>query len=185
MTLMSVLLAIGLAEILSGWGRLARSGKRHAIYPLFAVWSCIMVFSAVSMWTQYWNYQGISFIGYKVLLLLIPILIYVLVAHMLTPDPEREDYDMAAEYWRLAPVMFPLIALMGLVGIPVLILAAELNLEEHGQLIVGFSIATLFYAALATSLGFVKNTTYHWAITAIVLVLTVPAFSLFQITSGG
>ena len=52
MTLMSVLLAIGLAEILSGWGRLVRAGRTRSIYPLFASWSCLMVVLATSMWTQ-------------------------------------------------------------------------------------------------------------------------------------
>ena len=92
---------------------------------------------------------------------------------------------MASEYWRLAPLMFPMIALMGAVGIPVLILAAELNLEDHGQFIAGYSAASLLYAVLTTSLGFVKNATYHWVTTAVVLMLIVPAFTLFQITPGG
>ncbi|MAV28109.1 MAG: hypothetical protein CMQ05_18710 [Gammaproteobacteria bacterium] len=97
MTLMSVLLAIGLAEILSGWGRLLRSRRSLRIDILFACWSCVMVFSTVSMWIQYWNYQDIGFVGYKVMLLLLPILIYVLVAHLLAPDPRRDDYDMASD----------------------------------------------------------------------------------------
>ena len=56
-----------------------------------------MGFSTVSMWIQYWNYQDIGFVGYKVMLLLLPILIYVLVAHLLAPDPRRDDYDMASD----------------------------------------------------------------------------------------
>tara|TARA_X000001036_G_scaffold327932_1_gene306475 strand:+ start:628 stop:867 length:240 start_codon:yes stop_codon:yes gene_type:complete len=79
--------------------------------------------------------------------------------------------------------MFPMIALMGAIGIPVLMLAAELNLEEHGQTISVFSIATLVFAGLTASLGFVKNARYQWAV--IVLLITVPSFSFFQIVPNG
>ena len=103
MTLMSVLLAIGLAEILSGWGKVARSEERVRIYPLSLFWSVYLVVFAIAMWSRYWGFQVAEFSGMKILFLMMQTLIFVLVAYMLAPDPvPGRHYDMEAVYWRMA-----------------------------------------------------------------------------------
>ena len=54
-TFLSVLLAIGLAEVLSGWGRLIRTPEKEQLYPLFVFWSLTLIPQAVVTWAQLWG----------------------------------------------------------------------------------------------------------------------------------
>ncbi len=179
MTLMSVLLAIGLAEILSGWGKVARSEERVRIYPLSLFWSVYLVVFAIAMWSRYWGFQVAEFSGMKILFLMMQTLIFVLVAYMLAPDPvPGRHYDMEAVYWRMARPVFLLIALMNMVVVPVVMMVADIDVAQRGELqwILSFAVGTSVMGLPPLLLAFVHKPWVHWVVSVVCLVFMVSEF---------
>ena len=167
MTFLSVLLAIGLAEVLSGWGRLIRTPEKEQLYPLFVFWSLTLIPQAVVTWAQLWGYQVVNFLeGYKVLLLAVPTLCYVIVAFLLTPVSRVGDAEpMEATYWRLAPFVFTLLMAMNVLGVAVAWIVSGVGFDDPGaELLWRITAGAVPIGLLQFSLAFVKRPLYHWVI---------------------
>lgn len=181
MTLVSVVLAIGIAELASGWARFLALDPRPRIDPLFLFWGVYVAFSAINVWTLYWSYQQIEWAGYKVLLLLLQFVAVVFAAHFLTPRPEgQEPYDMNGQYWRLSRLVFPTLALMFLVSIPALIASAELTWAADQAYIVGYGAVVGLLGLATLTLAFVQRAWYHWGVGMLVTLMTAPPFLYFD-----
>jgi hypothetical protein len=113
MTFASVVLAIAMTELLAGWGRLARSGVAIRWSPIWVGWSVVLVLLITMYWSGIWPYRDQSFgEGYKILWLVLPTFLLVVLSFLLSPEPDREasEVDLEALYARIAPRMFPILA---------------------------------------------------------------------------
>ncbi len=97
----SVVVAVGLAEIVAGWGRLLRSEKVEIKYSWIHIgFTLIFLFSFISYWTGMWSYHPLE-LNYKgqVAFLVIPSLFIVLAAYAISPDlPDSGTLDCAEYY---------------------------------------------------------------------------------------
>lgn len=88
--LMSIVLALAISEVLSGWGRLIR--ERHRVRPdlLHLVWSVLVLLMLLQLWWGTWQYRHLTFERFGALLLLVaPSLAMVLATFVLMPHGER------------------------------------------------------------------------------------------------
>jgi hypothetical protein len=88
-TIVSIVIAFALCELLAGWGRLLRQQPRPRIDPLFAAWSLGILLLAILQWSGLWVYAETPFESTSQLfVLLAPPLLLVPIAFLLSPDPQ-------------------------------------------------------------------------------------------------
>jgi hypothetical protein len=108
--LVSILIAFGISEILSGWGHLIRT--RHAVrfYWLHAAWSVFLLLLLVQFWSGMWEYRSRADWSYFAMLaVLLDALPLIAVAVLLTPGSREEgDLDLREYYFRMRPWVFGL-----------------------------------------------------------------------------
>jgi hypothetical protein len=115
MTFASVILAIALTEMLSGWGKLTRSRLPIRWSALWIGWSLVFVAITIMYWSGMWPYRDQSFReGYKIFWLAIPTFFLVVLGYLLSPELQHgaDEVDLEARYWQIAPRMFPLLAVL-------------------------------------------------------------------------
>lgn len=114
MTFASVILAIGLSEVLGGFGRLIRSDARIRWSPLWAGWTLSISAVTIVYWAGMWPYRDESFSeGHRVFWLSIPTLFLTVACFVLSPEIDRRDseIDLEARYWKLSRRFLPVLAL--------------------------------------------------------------------------
>ena len=86
MTIAGVAVAIGITEIVGGWGRLLRSDTSIEVDWLHLGWCLILVVYPLQYWIGMWSYREIEFtsIG-QVMMLVFPTLLVVLAQYAITP----------------------------------------------------------------------------------------------------
>ena len=73
LALASVVLAIGVAEIASGWGRLLRASGDVSADWLHLGWTVVILMNGFVYWLGMWPYSGIEFVyPWQVFFLAIP-----------------------------------------------------------------------------------------------------------------
>lgn len=109
MVLVSVVIGLGVSEVLTGWAKLLRA--RHEVEPY---WVLTLVqagvfFAFLQQWWEFWDLAGVGQITFgAVLVLLAPSVFLFLVAHLLFPGAPGEA-DLKAYYYRQAPLLWGLI----------------------------------------------------------------------------
>ena len=89
MIIASVLVAIGLTEVVGWWGKTLREEKLGTRSRLHLVWSLVFVCNVVLYWSGFWAYQDTELTSFgQIWMLLLPTLFLILVAFALTPDPQ-------------------------------------------------------------------------------------------------
>ena len=108
--LISIVIALGISEMASSWGRLLRHRARVRHYWVHALWSLLITLMMVEFWWGFWQYRVIvdwSFLG--LVAILAEALVMVLAALVLTPtDPIVEPLDLRVYYYENARVFFVL-----------------------------------------------------------------------------
>jgi len=158
----SVILAVALAEILGGWGKLARSSLPVRWSGLWVGWSLVVVAVTVMYWSGMWPYRDQSFReGYKIFWLAIPTFFLVVLSYLLSPEPKEgaSEVDLDARYWQISPRMFPLLAMLVISSTlaDVVILAGLPDESSGGIAFVILAVALLVASAL------VEKRWLHWA----------------------
>ena len=93
MMIASVLIAVGMAEIVGGWGRMARSPAKVKFDWLHFGWSLLILLVAVSYWLGMWAYVDVpmEYVG-EIYFLVIPTLFLVLASFAITPDVKNSNF---------------------------------------------------------------------------------------------
>ena len=87
MVIAGVVIAIAMAEIVSGWGRMLRAGAKVQLDWLHLGWSLTVLLNAMLYWVGVWTYAELEFrYVAQTWFLVIPTLFLVLVAFALMPD---------------------------------------------------------------------------------------------------
>ena len=115
MALAAVAIAIGITEIVGGWGRLLRSDISVRVDWIHLLWSLNIVLLSLYYWTGMWRYNATEFayVG-QVYMLVIPTLLLVLASYAITPEvPADRTLDLREYYMaNRKKVFIPLAAFM-------------------------------------------------------------------------
>jgi hypothetical protein len=111
---LSIVVALGLSELVSSWGDLLKHRRQTRFYWLHTFWSLFIVFLMIQFWRSVWNYRIIEDWGLAPLTaLVIQTLILVLAAKMLSPRVDlNQPADMKIYYYENTKVFFILVALL-------------------------------------------------------------------------
>ena len=173
--LISIVIALGMSEIASTWGRLLRARERVDFYWLHSFWSAFMVLMMVQFWWGFWEFRVVESWSFPGLVAVVAeSLVLVLAAMALLPGPDQGgSIDLRAHYFAQCRVFFTLGALLlllltlvdALIGrqpflhpenavrLPAMILAASAALFVNERFHVLFTLAAsalfIFFVSVA------------------------------------
>lgn len=111
MVLISIIIGLGVTEVLSGAARLVRARETVRWYWIQIVFQIGIFLALHQAWWESWDRRLLPEISYGQSLTLLtgPVILF-LVAHLLYPDPAK-GADLRSYYYRQAPVLWGLAAL--------------------------------------------------------------------------
>jgi len=104
----SVVYALALAQILTGFGRLAQSEVRTQLYPPHAVWTAILFTSILLTWWAGWEFREIDWTFPKYIYLFIsPILSFFATTLLIPQNVGESSVDLETHFNRVRrPIAF-------------------------------------------------------------------------------
>lgn len=108
--LSSIVIALGISEIVSCWGALLRQRREVRFYWVHTIWTVFAVLLMVQFWWGFWNYRTVETWSFAALLAVVAeALVMVLAALVLTPRPAPgEPLDLRTHYYEQSRVFFGL-----------------------------------------------------------------------------
>lgn len=98
--LISIILALGLSEVLVCWARLLRHRKAVQFYWVHALWSALGLLLMVQFWWGFWQFQVVddwTFTG--LLLVVLQTITLVVAVLLLTPSKEEAPPPSLRDYY--------------------------------------------------------------------------------------
>jgi hypothetical protein len=116
MILVSVVIGLGLTEILTGGANLLRARDTVRFHWFHVLFQIGVFFALLQQWWEFWDMEGMGEISFfAVLAILAPPVLLFLIANLLYPS-EPEGADLEAYYYRQAPLLWGLVILGTLEG---------------------------------------------------------------------
>ena len=116
MVLVSVVIGLGITEILTGWANLLRARDGVRFYWIHVAFQFGVFFALLQQWWEFWDLAGVGEISFvAVLTVLTPPIFLFLIAHLLFPV-RSEDVDLEEYYYRHAPLLWGLVIVGTLQG---------------------------------------------------------------------
>ena len=158
--LISIVLGLGLTELLSNVHRLIQARDRVTFHWLPLLWSGLVFVMLVQWWWAAfglhreleWNFF------FFLLILLIPVLMYLAAASVLPAVEPEQEYDLRAYYFGIHHWFFGIVAAINIMECLRAVLYADLQA----------AVLNATGAGLLGSLAVSSNRTYH-AVTTVVL----------------
>lgn len=116
LVLVSVVIGLGLAAILSGAAGLLRDRERVQLYWIHTLFQVGIFLALVQQWWETWDLQGVGELSFWAVLTLLasPVLLYV-IADLLFPRVP-EGADLRSYYYQQAPMLWGLVMIGTVVG---------------------------------------------------------------------
>jgi len=168
MMIASVVVAVGMTEIVGGWGRMMRT--RATVTPdwLHLGWTLAILIFLIGHWVGMWSYRDLAIeeVG-QVVSLVIPSVFCVLAAYAITPDVPTVGSLDTREYYmaKRAPVFLSLAAFMVATNLPDLMIAGADKIDFRFGMLVGPS--------MLIGLALTKRPWIHIGVLALVTVIVV------------
>ncbi len=109
MILLSVIIGLGLTEVLIGAANLIRARSTIKFYWIHSLFQIGVLFALLQLWWESWGMNSLESISFwAVLSILAPSVFLFLTAHLLYPG-SVESSDMRAYYYRQAPILWGLV----------------------------------------------------------------------------
>ena len=116
LVLVSVVIGLGLTELLTGAASLLRSRETFRFYWIHVLFQVGIFFALLQQWWEFWDMEGMGEISFlAVLSILAPPIFLFLIANLLFPN-QPEDSDLEVYYYRQAPLLWGLVVAGTLVG---------------------------------------------------------------------
>jgi hypothetical protein len=165
LTLISIIIGLGLAQILTNFNSLIKERKKVRFYWLPIYWAIGTFFLQVQWWwgiykakdMETWNFLFFSFI------ILNPISMFLASGSVLPKASPDINYDLQDYYYSNRRWYFILMAFNPLLDI----LRHVIFIQEYFH---ASNLANLIPLVFLTSLAFVKNQTYHIIVTILLTV---------------
>jgi hypothetical protein len=108
--IVSIVLALGMTQLLSGFANVLRNRDRVVFYWPQLAWSVWLFMFHLQIWWSYWNYRTIDSLGYFAFLLhlLWPVTLYLL-STLAWPDFGQGKIDLVAYFNRQRRAFFGLL----------------------------------------------------------------------------
>ena len=148
MMIAAVVVAVGMTEIVGGWGRLMRTRSAVKPYWLHLGWTILILSSLIQYWIGMWSYSELQIerLG-QIFFLIIPSLFGVLAAFAITPDvPDDGQLILRDYYWTKRTAIFlPLAAyfVTALVADFVIIGIENVEIDAASPHIIGTALISL------------------------------------------
>jgi hypothetical protein len=109
MILVSVVVGLGLTEILTGGANLLRARDEVRWYWIHVLFQVGVFFALLQQWWEFWDMEGMSEISFLAVLAVLanPILLF-LIAHLLFPT-RAEGAELESYYYRQSPLLWGLV----------------------------------------------------------------------------
>lgn len=108
--LLSIVIALGISEMVSSWGRLLRHRAKVRHYWVHSLWSLLIITMMIQFWWGFWEFRVVddwSFVG--LIAVLAEALVMVLAALVLTPsEPVGEGLDLRVYFYEHHRLFFSL-----------------------------------------------------------------------------
>lgn len=105
----SIVLALGVSDILSSWGQQIRFRNQIRHYWLHSVWGVLVLLVMIQAWWGLWQlHERTDWLFTDNLSLIFPYLLLVLIAYVLTPTITDGKGDVKRYYFDNAPWIFGL-----------------------------------------------------------------------------
>lgn len=163
--LISIVLGLGVTELLAGVQRLAHARHRVRFHWLPLTWTGLVFVALVQWWWAAFGLRGRAewnFFSF-LLILLVPVLLYLAAALVLPPEQKEGRYDLRAHYFGIHRLLFLVIAAATLLEMVRAVRAADpqaARLNFAGTVLLG-------------SLALVRNPRYHALGTALAALLLI------------
>ncbi len=109
MVLVSVVIGLGLSEILTGGANLIRVRDQVRFYWIHIAFQFGVFFALMQQWWEFWDMEGVGEISFMaVLVILGPPIFLFLIANLLYPK-NVENVDLEEYYFRQSPVLWGLV----------------------------------------------------------------------------
>ena len=112
MMVAAVVIALGLSQIVGGWGLLLRANEREIRFDWLHLGMSIMIaMGMLQYWVGMWAYEPIELeYGFQVALLVVPSFFLVIAACAISPDPELLGKNSCRHYYmsRRVAIFLPL-----------------------------------------------------------------------------
>ncbi|MEM7412172.1 MAG: hypothetical protein AAF430_18230 [Myxococcota bacterium] len=157
--LTSFVVAVGVSDLLSGWGRLYLHRASVAMFPLQLAASALLLLALLQSIWGYWGFRDVAWNFGGFLLALSPLLPVVAAAHLITPPAtgsSGQPADPETHYHSVFRAIFTLLATWVALGVVAELFLAGPDLH-FGQLVRGLAIVLLL------ALRLTSNTSVHWA----------------------
>lgn len=109
----SVVMALAVAELLAGLGRLIRERDRVRVYWVHVAWMVLAVLGLTQGWWHTWNARSHEFSTFfEFFALVLPGLIFVIIAFVLSPTIKEDGpFDLRAYYFHQIRWVAPMFAI--------------------------------------------------------------------------
>ncbi len=170
----SILVALAVAELLAGLGRLIRERGRVRVYWVHIAWMLLSILAAAQSWWIVWHIKSQEFTNFaQFFLVIVPGLTFVLVAFLLAPPlTSGQSFDLRSYYFRhIRWIVFLFVG--GLVGT-----AASRWAFGLESLLSPINLLRTVAAAILLSLGFAKSPRVHEATVPAICILVLLAITM-------
>ena len=177
MMIASVVIAVGMTEIVGGWGRMARTPAKVKFDWLLFGWALVILLMGILYWLGMWAYVEVEmeYVG-EIYFLVVPTLFFVLAAFGVSPDvPLVGSFDSREYYWNSrAAIFLPLSALGVMAALADLVIVGDEAVEAQFTFIrlVRLGIGVFILAALV----FTKRVWIHAAIVGLLFIVLIQMF---------
>ena len=176
--LISIILGLGIAHLLSGLGRVLQERRHVRSYWPAITWVILLLFLHVQTWWAMFGLRLLSRWTFPtfMLVLLQPVTLYLLAALALPEDRVASVVDLKASYYGQSRAFFSLTVVLLLVS-----LTRDRVLTGHFPGQMNTAMHGLFFLAWSGA-AITKNEQYHRAVavsTALLMVVYVMALSLY------
>ena len=161
MMIASVVVAVGMTEIVGGWGRLARADGEIKFDWLHLGWTIYILLLSVQYWIGMWSYRElrIEYVG-QIFFLVVPTLFLVLSAFAMSPDVvNRSQIDMRTYYLEKRRVVFLSLAVFSLAA-----WLADIVIVGYERLEVSFMLFSIVSGLVLCVLAYSQRVWLHGAV---------------------
>ncbi len=165
--LTSLVVAVGVSQLISGWGRLYLNRSEARPYALQAAVSVLLLVALLQSTWGYWGFRDASWDFFRFMLALAPLLPIVGASYLILPrgeGPTGSSRSPRDHYFAVHRVVFLLLAAWIALGTiaELALVEPELHLGQGVRL-----VATILLLALA----FTRRPSLHWAGMALLAIL--------------
>ena len=161
MMIASVVVAVGMTEIVGGWGRLARADGEIKFDWLHLGWTIYILLLSVQYWIGMWSYRElrIEYVG-QIFFLVVPTLFLVLAAFAMSPDVvNRSQIDMRTYYLEKRRGVFLSLAVFSLAA-----WLADIVIVGYERLEVSFMLFSIVSGLVLCALAYSQRVWLHGAV---------------------